>query len=85
MVIFSFYGEKNEGDEAWMFVMSTLYFFMESVCTGWYSCPQGAIAPSCGGIFLLMPNLGNRKKKGVFSLGFYFKFRASKKGRVHFY
>lgn len=70
-MIFRFYDEKNEGDGAWIFVLFTLYFFLKSVYTGWYSCPQGAIAPSCGGFFLLIPARGIRKKNMAFFKGFY--------------
>ena len=70
-MIFRFYDEKNEDDGAWIFVLSTLYFFLRSVCTGWHSCPQGAIAPSCGAFFLLIPTRGNRKKNRAFFKGFY--------------
>ena len=70
-MIFRFYDEKNEDDEAWIFVVFMLYFFLKSVCIVWYSCPQGAIAPANGGFFLLIPARGIRKKNRAFFKGFY--------------
>lgn len=70
-MIFRFYDEKNEEDEAWIFVLFTLYFFLKSVCICRYSCPRGAIATANGGFFLLIPTRGIRKKNMAFFKGFY--------------